>query len=398
MRYLLILTFCLTGAAFADDWQDLSASLDGWESHGGEWSLADGVISGKAAPDENAWLLYTPKSYRDFEVQLDWRTTTPTNGGLQFRSHWLPKEGATLETREETEHLMYGYQANVETRQRLASGRLVDENGRGPLAETPLETAKKLSQKDWNSMKVVAKGDTIEIYLNDTLAHTTTDDAYIEGFFALQVFGFEMKDTALVEYRNIKVKEIAADDAWRALFNGENLDGWKVWGSEEFSVEDNTIIGRSGPKKSEGYLATEEQFKNFRVRGNFKMLGDGNFGLFYHSTITLREKDDYPVIKGVQGEVEPNYPSASGWLYESYQRGWLVEPDKAAVAARALRPDEWNTIEIESVDSHIKTWINGVRAMDLEDDDPRLFEGSFALQLHAGGVDGIQWKDLYVKK
>lgn len=398
MRYLLALTLCLAGTALAQEWRTLSESLDGWEAHGGEWTLEDGVIAGKAAPGENVWLLYTAESYRDFEVQFDWRTQVPTNGGLQFRSHWLPKDGVTRDTIDETEHFMYGYQANVETRQRLASGRLVDENGRGPLAETPLPAAKTLKQRDWNTTRVVAKGDTIEVYLHDELAHRTTDDAYIAGYFALQVFAFEMKETAMVEYRNIKVREISDDDAWRPLFNGANLDGWKVWGDEEFSVEDGIIIGRSGPKKSEGYLATEEQFKNFRARGAFQMLGEGNFGLFYHSTITLREKDGYPMIKGVQGEVEPGYPSATGWLYESYQRGWLVEPDKTAVAARALQVGEWNTIEIQSIDSHIKTWVNGVRAMDLQDDDPRLFEGSFALQLHTGGVDGIKWKDLYVKK
>ena len=62
------------------------------------------------------------------------------------------------------------------------------------------------------------------------------------------------------------------------------------------------IDGHSGPKKSEGYLGTVETFKDFRVRGTFKMLGSGNYGLFYHSSITLKD-DGYPVISGLQGEV-----------------------------------------------------------------------------------------------
>ncbi len=40
--------------------------------------------------------------------------------------------------------------------------------------------------------------------------------------------------------------------------------------------------------------------------------------------------------------------------------------------------------------------MNGIRVLNLEDDDQRLFEGSFALQLHTGGAEGIGWKDLYV--
>jgi len=191
-------------------------------------------------------------------------------------------------------------------------------------------------------------------------------------------------------------KDLEREENWQPLFNGENFDGWKQWGSEQWDIEDGMIIGRSGPKKSEGYLATEKTWTDFRVRGAFKMLGEGNFGLFYHSTITIREKDDYPVIAGVQGEVEPAYPSSTGWLYESYKRGWLVEPPKDTLAAYVLKPTEWNTIEIRSEGEVVTTWVNGVQALKFDDPDRQLTEGSFALQLHAGGVDGIAWKDLYV--
>lgn len=191
-------------------------------------------------------------------------------------------------------------------------------------------------------------------------------------------------------------KDLPRAENWQPLFNGENFDGWRQWGSEEWAIEDGMIIGRSGPKKSEGYLATDRTWKDFRVRGTFKMLGEGNFGLFYHSTITLRENDGYPMISGVQGEVEPGYPSSTGWLYESYKRGWLIEPPKDTLAAYVLKPTDWNTIEIESKGNVVTTWVNGVRALRFDDPEPQLFEGSFALQLHAGGVDGIAWKDLYV--
>ena len=162
-------------------------------------------------------------------------------------------------------------------------------------------------------------------------------------------------------------------------------------------MEDGVIIGSSGPKKSEGYLATKETWKDFRVRASYKTLGEGNYGLFYHSTIKLRE-DGYPLIAGVQAEVEPGYPSKTGGVYESYQRGWLVEPDIDTVAAVAVRPGEWNELEVCSQGKHVTTWVNGVRQVDLEDEDQRLTEGSFALQLHSGGADGIAWKDIYVKE
>ncbi|MCL4694664.1 MAG: DUF1080 domain-containing protein, partial [Candidatus Hydrogenedentes bacterium] len=184
---------------------------------------------------------------------------------------------------------------------------------------------------------------------------------------------------------------------WRALFNGENFDGWVEWGEEEWTVEDGVIAGRSGPKQSEGYLATEDTWKDFHVRGVFKMLGEGNYGLFYHSSIAYNE-EQYPVISGLQGEVAPGYPSPSGWVYESYKRGWLVEPDMTHFAAYALNPDDWSEIEIKSQGNRIMTWVNGVRVLDWIDPAPNLSEGAFALQLHTGGAAGILWKDLYVKK
>ena len=374
--------------AQAGEWESLTPnnSLDGWRVLSGEWHVTDdGVIVGKAARDVNGWILYEARTFADFEITFDFRTQTPTNGGVQIRSHWLPRmpllEGETIA---DAPRQMYGYQANVETRRRLGTGTIMDEN-------------QTLKQRDWNTMRVVARGGAIEVYLHDMLACSIEDEAFVDGYVGLQIYPFQTEDEFHeIEYRNVRVKDYGRDGNWRALFDGASLDGWKEWGDEDWQVEDGVIWGRSGPKQSEGYLATEEIFKDFHVRGSFKMTGDGNYGLFYHSTIKLREEDGYPLIAGLQGEVEPSFPGSTGWIYESYQRGWLVKPNHAIMEATALRVGEWNEIEIRSKANHVTTWVNGIRVLDLEDDDQRLFEGSFALQLHTGGADGIGWKDIYV--
>ena len=132
------------------------------------------------------------------------------------------------------------------------------------------------------------------------------------------------------------------------------------------------------------------------MRGEFKMLGDGNYGLFYHSTIRLRENDGYPLISGVQGEVMPGRPAQTGRLYESYKRGWLMEQDHSDIGSWALREGEWNTIEIRNKGNRVTTWVNGIRVVDFSDLTPQLFEGSFALQLHTGEGAGIDWRGLFV--
>ena len=392
----------LCGMAGAADWESITpgADLAGWKAEGGEWTVQDGVVSGKALKDQNCWLVYQKREFADFEIEVEFRTQVPTNGGVQFRSQWLPrvplKDGETVDTAPKQ---MYGYQAGIETRQRPATGRLVDENGRGPLVNDAAEAAyMTLQQKDWNKMRVVARGNTIEIYLHDVLAAKFEDEAYLKGLIALQSFAFDQQEPfAVMEYRNIRVKDYGREGEWRALFNGKDFDGWKKWGEEDWSVKDGVIDGHSGPKKSEGYLGTVETFKDFRVRGTFKMLGSGNYGLFYHSSITLKD-DGYPVISGLQGEVAPDYPSPTGWVYESYKRGWLVKPDPNVPAAMALRRGDWNEIEIRSTGNHVTTWVNGMRTLDLVDEKQLLTEGFFALQLHTGGAEGILWKDLCVLK
>lgn len=403
MRNLFVITLIATAmfnVAQAAEWETItpSDSLEGWRVLSGEWRVEDGVVIAKATKDENGWLLYEAREFADVEIELEFRTPTPTNGGVQLRSHWLPRmpleEGETVN---DAPRQMHGYQVNVETRQRLGTGIIMEENGRGYLAEPAMEAAKTLKQKDWNTMRIVARGNRIEVYHHDVLACKVEDDAFLDGYIALQLFPFQSEDAVTeMEYRNIKVKDYGREGNWRALFNGKDFDGWKKWGEEDWSVEEGIIMGRSGPKKSEGYLATEENFKDFHVRGGFKILGDGNYGLFYHSTIKLREKDGYPLISGLQGEVEPGFPGSSGWVYESYKRGWLVKPDHTTMPSVALRPDEWNEIEIRTRGNHVTTWINGIQVLDLEDKGQQLFEGSFALQLHSGGADGISWKDLYV--
>ncbi|MBI4558547.1 MAG: DUF1080 domain-containing protein [Candidatus Hydrogenedentes bacterium] len=392
-------------ACFAadDKWMSLRPDKEfkGWLPISGQWQIDGEELIGKATGGEMAWILST-QTYADFELKLEFITPVPCNGGVQFRSHWLPvlpiPEGVNPA---DAPKQIYGYQADIDTRgpdtTKDRTGAIVDENGRWGLATPADATVRRVRPSEWNTMRVKAVGDKIEVYVNGVPASEVQDDRMLQGGLGLQVNSRDFPGIAEVRYRNILVRDLGRGGNWRTLFDGKTLKGWKEWGTESWSVEDGAIVGRSGPKKSEGYLATNETWKDFRVRGQFKMMGTGNFGLFYHSTITLRE-DGYPVISGLQGEVAPEFPGPTGWVYESYKRGWLVKPDPATLPALALRPGDWNEIEIRSADNHITTWVNGLQVLDHVDDGQQLHEGSFALQLHTGGVDGIMWKEIYVEK
>ncbi len=396
---LIAALVCMAPGAMA--WETLSDAedLSAWEALSGEWTIEDGVIRGAAAPDENAWLLYIGREYGDLEITVEFRTPEPTNGGVQFHGHWLPRTPlAEGEAPEDAPKVMYGYQADVETRQRLSTGRLICESLRGPITETAEDAARTLQQRDWNEMRIVAQDGVIEIYLGDELANRTEDEQYRRGHIALQVFAFATEEPeTVVEYRNLRVRELPREAGWQEMFDGESLDGWEIFGQEKWYAEDGMLHGESGPLNSEGYVATTENYKDFLFEGEMLMPGGGNYGFFFHSDITLREEDGYPIISGMQVEIEPGYPTNTGWLYESYKRAWLITPDRGSLPTLALRPQEWNHLMVRVLDNRYTTWLNGVLVMDFVDDEKSTTDGSIAFQIHEGGADGIHKRNLMVK-
>lgn len=389
---LLLIVF--TSHAQDAPWETITPgpALAGWTVLSGDWSVEDGVLTGKGAADAPA-VLISEATYVDFALELDFKTPNPATGGIYLRAHQLPRlpipEGTDPRS---APRVLYGYRLAIDTTDANTTGGLSDPNGRGPIVAARSAAGESVRTGNWNALSVSMMVNDLAVTVNDEIAVTGSDTGYTKGFIA-----FEVPPGVTVQFRNVRVQDHGRAGKWRALFNGEDFDGWIEWGEENWSVEDGAIAGRSGPKQSEGYMATEDTWKDFHVRGVFKMLGEGNYGLFYHSTIAYNA-ERYPVISGLQGEVAPGYPSPSGWVYESYKRGWLIEPDMTEIGAFALDPDDWSEIEIKSEGNRIMTWVNGVRVLDYIDATPNLVEGAFALQLHTGGAAGIMWKDLYVKE
>jgi len=365
----------------------ITLNADTWKPLSGEWKVEGEAASVSVGKGESVALALQGATLNDFEITYEFQASG-AYAGLCFRTH---QSEAFAKAEADTDLGTPGLYGNAVCFSGSQGFRLLTNNG------DKEELLGRVGGEDkhadeWHHVSITAQGGRIHVQFDDA-SLDATDETFIGGGLAFCVAA-DGKDGGKAAFRNLKIKDLGRSEEWRALFNGKDTTGWKEWGSEKWSVEDGVIYGRSGEKKSEGYLATEERFKDFRVRGRFQMLGDGNFGLFFHSTITPKE-DGYPVIAGVQGEVEPGYPSSTGWAYESYKRGWLVEPPKNTLAAYVLDPKGWNEIEIRSVENVITTWVNGVRALQFDDPKPNLTEGSFALQLHTGGVDGIAWKDLY---
>jgi len=175
----------------------------------------------------------------------------------------------------------------------------------------------------------------------------------------------------------------------KELFNGENLDGWKIHGTEKWYVEDGLLISESGPDEAYGYLATDENYKNFELNLEFKQEADGNSGVFIRSEI------DGTKITGWQVEVAP--PNLhTGGIYESYGRGWLIKPDPEK--EDALKYGEWNKLKIKVEGNQVTSWLNGVEMVDFSDEKIGAANGKIALQIHDGGGIKVYWRNIKVQE
>ncbi|MCA0362469.1 MAG: DUF1080 domain-containing protein [Bacteroidetes bacterium] len=181
---------------------------------------------------------------------------------------------------------------------------------------------------------------------------------------------------------------IVGANAQKSLFNGKNLDGWKIFGTEKWYVKNKNLICESGPDKGYGYLATEQKFKDFELSLMFKPEANGNSGVFFHSDIEGTK------VAGWQAEVAPP-GHFSGGIYESYKRGWLIKPDPAI---DNVKMNKWNTMKIKVQNDEVTTWVNGVQMIFLKDKAIGEIDGKIALQIHDGGGIKVAWKKIKIKE
>jgi hypothetical protein len=151
-----------------------------------------------------------------------------------------------------------------------------------------------------------------------------------------------------------------------SLFNGKDLSGWIVYGTEKWYVEDGLLISESGPDKEYGYLGTKKAYKDFELNLEFKQEADGNSGVFIRSTV------DGTKVSGWQVEVAPPGHDTGG-IYESYGRGWLIKPDKEKDSV--LKYGDWNM-------------------MDFSDEKIGKGKGGILLQIHDGGGIKVYWRNI----
>ena len=172
------------------------------------------------------------------------------------------------------------------------------------------------------------------------------------------------------------------------LFNGKDLNGWIVYGTEKWYVEDEILVCESGPDAQYGYLGTEDYYKNFVLNLEFMQEANGNSGVFFRSTVEGTK------VSGWQVEVAP--PGLyTGGIYESYGRGWLIKPSHGKDSSLIM--GDWNKLTVKVEDSNVTTWLNGKKMISYSDKKIGDANGRIALQIHDGGGIKVKWRNIKIQ-
>lgn len=184
-------------------------------------------------------------------------------------------------------------------------------------------------------------------------------------------------------------------DGWISLFNGKNLDGWKVGNNAStFSIEDGTIKV-AGPVAHLFYMGDVENhdFKNFEFKAQVMTKQGSNSGIYIH---TRYQEDGWPKY-GYEVQVNNSHTDwkRTGSLYN------IVD-----IRENYAKDNEWYTEYIKVQDNRILIKINDVVVVDYTqpehptrkdgEKDRVLSHGTFALQGH-DPKSVIFYKDIMVK-
>lgn len=184
-------------------------TLDGFTIRSGTatYVVEDGAIVGTTDKGSPNTFLCTEKEYADFELNFEVMVMNASlNSGVQIRSKFKgDKFGGRV----------YGPQVEIEDNGKNGSesGYIYGEAIGGWLTpKDKLIAHKKYKTGEWNQYRIVAKGPTIQVWLNGEMISDLTDEKvyaeHAKGIIGFQVHGVGNKGPFQVKWKNITIKEL----------------------------------------------------------------------------------------------------------------------------------------------------------------------------------------------
>ena len=199
-------------------WIDLfdGKTLNGWVHLNGshKYTVEDGAIVGRTVAGSRNSFLCTKQEFGDFELEMEVMVDSVTNSGIQIRSKVRPfTEGEGYDLRAGR---VNGPQVELQRNHRKGTpttGLIYGEAlGTGWLSsEEKIQNGHHYLHNDgWNKIRIVAKGNRIQTWVNghpvEDLTNTEVYETHPKGFIGLQIHGMDDGRMYVMRWRGIRVR------------------------------------------------------------------------------------------------------------------------------------------------------------------------------------------------
>ena len=250
------------------------ASLSGWDGDPAVWSVQDGCITGRSdgSLQQNTFLIWKGADVEDFDLSFSLRVEGDNNSGLQYRSRRLRPDGFAVAGPQCDAHAAPGY-----------FGMLYEEGGRGILVTSGQRmhvdasgnkrvfSDSKPGGSDlakWHTMRIVARGTTVQHFVDGALAVEITDDSgklARSGILALQVHSgaamkVQWKDLLLTRLPKVEVAAVAPQPAQAAGPAPQWIWDASAGGDEELFFRREVTIDEA-PKSAVLHVTADNHFR-----------------------------------------------------------------------------------------------------------------------------------------
>ncbi len=183
----------------------------------------------------------------------------------------------------------------------------------------------------------------------------------------------------------------------KPIFDGKSFQGWEGDTQKTWRIENGAIVGGSLTEKvpRNEFLATTRSYTNFILRLKVKLQGTEGF---VNSGVQIRSQrvPNHHEMIGYQADV------GEGWwgcIYDESRRNKVLAKPDPAVAARAVKANDWNDYEIRAEGRRVVLKLNGVQTVDYTEEDASIPQhGLIAVQIHGDGKALVAFKDLTVEE
>jgi len=212
-------------------------TMKNWDGDPAIWKAEGNVLVGTTTAEnplkENTFVIWKGGEPADFELKVEYRMSA-TNSGIQFRSTHLPQGTPTPtpnnpDAKIAGKWVLKGYQADIDFANQF-TGMIYEERGRGFLMQrgqaieigtdgvsrlignlemNPNELKGLIKPGDWNTVHLIARGNTIVNIVNGHVtAFIVDDDAKGRAMKGLLGFQIHVGDPMKIEFRNIYLKTL----------------------------------------------------------------------------------------------------------------------------------------------------------------------------------------------